>query len=105
MLISGKVGDKYPRASILGIDLRWAYVQHMKFAFLTWRSPIQPAGVPPNVKVTVDECESNWLYDDNHFDYVHSRPMAKTKPKSFRKPIRTSLTTYLTSFLKPFLDL
>jgi hypothetical protein len=51
------VGDQYPAAEVLGVDL----------------SPIQPSWVPPNVKFMVDDLESPWLYPENHFDYVHSR--------------------------------
>ncbi|KAL0937798.1 methyltransferase domain-containing protein [Colletotrichum truncatum] len=52
-----KVGDQYPSATVLGVDL----------------SPIQPDWVPPNVKFEVDDVESPWLYPSNHFDYIHSR--------------------------------
>lgn len=51
------VGDLYPGASILGIDL----------------SPIQPEWVPPSVKFMVDDVESPWLRPLNHFDYIHAR--------------------------------
>lgn len=51
------VGDQYPSAHIVGIDL----------------SPIQPDWLPPNVRFIVDDAESPWLYPRNHFDYVHSR--------------------------------
>ncbi|KAI9740853.1 MAG: hypothetical protein M1818_004458 [Claussenomyces sp. TS43310] len=51
------MGDDYPSASILGIDL----------------SPIQPAWVPPNVRFMVDDAESPWLHPANHFDFVHAR--------------------------------
>lgn len=53
----GEVGDQYPSAQVLGVDL----------------SPIQPDWVPPNVKFEVDDVESAWLYNANHFDYIHSR--------------------------------
>jgi hypothetical protein len=51
------VGDLYPGASILGMDL----------------SPIQPQWVPPSVKFMVDDVESPWLRPLNHFDYIHAR--------------------------------
>jgi len=51
------VGDLYPRANVLGVDL----------------SPIQPEWVPPNVKFMVDDVESQWLRPLNHFDYIHAR--------------------------------
>lgn len=52
-----EMGDLYPGASILGMDL----------------SPIQPQWVPPSVKFMVDDVESPWLRPLNHFDYIHAR--------------------------------
>lgn len=52
-----EMGDQFPSANVLGIDL----------------SPIQPDWVPSNVHFVVDDAESEWLYPENHFDYVHSR--------------------------------
>ncbi|OTB03948.1 hypothetical protein M426DRAFT_59510 [Hypoxylon sp. CI-4A] len=52
-----EMGDAYPSANVLGIDL----------------SPIQPQWVPPNVRFLVDDVESQWLHPKNHFDYIHSR--------------------------------
>ncbi|PHH65201.1 hypothetical protein CDD81_3060 [Ophiocordyceps australis] len=52
-----EMGDEYPSANVLGIDL----------------SPIQPDWLPPNVRFVVDDVESPWLYQRNHFDYIHSR--------------------------------
>ena len=49
--------DMYEGASVMGIDL----------------SPIQTNWVPPNLKFMVDDAESEWLYPQNHFDYVHTR--------------------------------
>jgi hypothetical protein len=51
------VGDQFPSANVLGVDL----------------SPIQPDWVPPNVKFLVDDIESPWLFQRNYFDYIHSR--------------------------------
>ena len=51
------VGDLYPGASIVGVDL----------------SPIQPEWVPPGVKFMVDDVESAWLRPLDHFDYIHGR--------------------------------
>ena len=48
------VGDLYPGANILGVDLR----------------PIQPAWVPLNVKFMVNDVESSWLRPLNYFDYI-----------------------------------
>lgn len=52
------VGDRYPGAEVLGIDL----------------SPIQPSWVPPNVKFVIDDVEAEWLNGDN-WDFVHLRNM------------------------------
>ncbi|KAG4431839.1 hypothetical protein IFR05_012677 [Cadophora sp. M221] len=51
------IGDEYPSASVLGIDL----------------SPIQPVWVPPNVKFMVDDFESPWLHGRDRFDFIHAR--------------------------------
>ncbi|TDZ13389.1 Secondary metabolism regulator LAE1 [Colletotrichum spinosum] len=54
-----EVADKFPSASVLGIDL----------------SPIQPTWIPPSVKFLVDDAENEWMYGDV-FDFVHLRHMA-----------------------------
>jgi len=54
-----EMGDKYPKAEILGNDL----------------SPIQPRWVPPNVRFEVDDVENEWTYHQK-FDYIHCRFMA-----------------------------
>jgi hypothetical protein len=51
------VGDEYPEAEIVGIDL----------------SPIQPSWVPPNVRFIVDDAEDEWPYRAGSFDFVHAR--------------------------------
>ena len=38
-------------------------------------SPIQPPWVPPNCKFELDNCELEWTYPDNTFDYIHIRCM------------------------------
>lgn len=53
------VGDEYPEAEVIGIDL----------------SPIQPSWVPPNVKFMVDDAEAEWLFGADTFDLVHARFM------------------------------
>ncbi|EEH20462.2 hypothetical protein PABG_02721 [Paracoccidioides brasiliensis Pb03] len=65
------MGDEYPCANILGIDL----------------SPIQPLWVPPNVRFMVDDAECAWLHPDNHFDFVHLRHLTssiKDFPRLFK---------------------
>ncbi|KAI0830422.1 S-adenosyl-L-methionine-dependent methyltransferase [Hypoxylon sp. FL0890] len=54
------MGDEYPAAEILGIDL----------------SPIQPIWVPQNVQFLVDNIEEEWVQPPNSLDYIHSRQMA-----------------------------
>ena len=55
------VGDEYPQAEVIGIDL----------------SPIQPSWVPPNVRFLVDDAEAPWVYSQP-FDYIHARHMNAT---------------------------
>lgn len=51
------MADRYPSASVLGIDL----------------SPIQPNWVPMNARFLVDDVESPWLDPPDFFDFVHAR--------------------------------
>jgi SAM-dependent methyltransferase len=51
--------DEHSSAAVLGTDL----------------SPIQPTWVPPNLKFEIDDCEAEWAYPDNHFDYIHIRSL------------------------------
>ncbi|KAI1429773.1 S-adenosyl-L-methionine-dependent methyltransferase [Xylaria sp. FL1777] len=51
-----EMGDRFPDASILGLDL----------------SPIQPSSVPPNVTFQVDDVEDTWVHD-NDYDFIHMR--------------------------------
>ena len=54
-----EMGDEHPDAQILGTDL----------------SPIQPELVPPNCIFEIDDCEMEWTWPDNHFDYIHIRDL------------------------------
>lgn len=54
-----EVGDQYPSAEVLGLDL----------------SPIQPQWVPPNVKFMIDDVEDEWL-NGSDWDLIHFRSMA-----------------------------
>ncbi|KAI0006697.1 S-adenosyl-L-methionine-dependent methyltransferase [Xylariaceae sp. FL0662B] len=56
------MGDEYPDAEILGIDL----------------SPIQPVWVPRNVQFLVDNVEEEWLLPPGSLDYIHARQMSTT---------------------------
>ncbi|KAI1175929.1 S-adenosyl-L-methionine-dependent methyltransferase [Nemania sp. FL0916] len=51
-----EMGDRYPEANIIGVDL----------------SPIQPTSVPPNVTFQVDDIEDTWV-QDNDYDFIHMR--------------------------------
>ncbi|KAJ8111419.1 hypothetical protein ONZ43_g5624 [Nemania bipapillata] len=51
-----EMGDRYPEANILGVDL----------------SPIQPTSVPPNVTFQVDDVEDTWVHE-NDYDFIHMR--------------------------------
>ncbi len=66
------MGDEYPSASILGVDL----------------SPIQPLWVPSNVRFVVDDVESLWIEQENFYDLVHGRhitPAIKDFPALIRR--------------------
>jgi len=66
------VGDKYPSATVLGVDL----------------SPIQPLWVPPNVKFMVDDIEDEWVHST--FDFIHMRtisPIIKDVPKLLKQAL------------------
>ncbi|PGH35078.1 hypothetical protein GX50_02109 [[Emmonsia] crescens] len=67
------MGDKYPGAHVLGIDL----------------SPIQPMWVPPNVRFMVDDAECPWLHPDDHFDFVHIRHLTAAI-KDFPKLVKAA---------------
>ncbi|MCJ1313077.1 hypothetical protein MMC25_006754 [Agyrium rufum] len=54
-----EIADRFPNAVVIGTDL----------------SPVQPNWVPGNVRFEIDDMESEWLYKDNSFDYIHSRYM------------------------------
>lgn len=51
--------DEHPSAVVIGTDL----------------SCIQPSYVPPNVRFEIDDCEDEWLYEEDSFDYIHIRTL------------------------------
>ncbi|KAL1956520.1 hypothetical protein VTO42DRAFT_7083 [Malbranchea cinnamomea] len=52
-----EMADMFPNTEINGTDL----------------SPVQPTSVPENVHFYVDDAnEADWLWPDNHFDYIHT---------------------------------
>lgn len=69
------MGDEYPSADILGIDL----------------SPIQPVWVPPNVRFIVDDVEADWVQPANSLDYIHVRGMG-TAIKNFPRLMEQAYT-------------
>jgi len=54
------MGDAYPEAQVLATDL----------------SPIQPSWVPPNVEFLIEDCETEWSFSPNSFDFIHVRSLA-----------------------------
>ncbi|KAJ4405422.1 hypothetical protein N0V85_004676 [Neurospora sp. IMI 360204] len=49
--------DEFPNAEVIGTDV----------------SPIQPSWVPPNVKFEIDDCNQEWTWAENSFDFIHMR--------------------------------
>jgi SAM-dependent methyltransferase len=71
------IGDTFPSAQVIGIDL----------------SPIQPTWVPPNVQFIVDDAESDWMFSEDSFDYIHIRGLLgsiKDWPKLLKQCYRCS---------------
>jgi hypothetical protein len=85
-LLNYAVADKFPSASVVGVDL----------------SPIQPSWVPPNLKFLVDDIEDEWMHGDD-FDFVHMRcisPWLKDEVKVLRQAYEyTSQNSPLTIIL------
>jgi len=53
------VADKYPSAQVIGTDI----------------SPIQPSWVPPNCKFEIEDCQLEWTFPENHFDFIYMRTL------------------------------
>lgn len=51
------MAEQFPNAQIIGTDL----------------SPIQPSWIPPNVQFELDDAESEWTFEHDHFDFIHVR--------------------------------
>ncbi|KAF8463284.1 S-adenosyl-L-methionine-dependent methyltransferase [Kalaharituber pfeilii] len=51
------MADKFPESQIIGTDL----------------SPIQPNWVPSNIMFEIDDCEAEWTYPEDYFDFIHVR--------------------------------
>ncbi|KAJ5164254.1 uncharacterized protein N7500_006084 [Penicillium coprophilum] len=54
------IAEKFPHAHVIGNDI----------------SPIQPSWVAPNIEFIVEDFESEWDYERNHFDFIHARCLA-----------------------------
>ncbi|KAL2012341.1 hypothetical protein VTN00DRAFT_5059 [Thermoascus crustaceus] len=54
------VAEKFRKAHVVGNDL----------------SAIQPRWVPPNLEFVVEDFENEWLYEPDHFDFIHARTIA-----------------------------
>ncbi|EWC44255.1 hypothetical protein DRE_01081 [Drechslerella stenobrocha 248] len=52
-----EIADRFPSASVIGTDL----------------APIQPTWVPPNLEFQIDDCQCDWTFGKNTFDFVHIR--------------------------------
>lgn len=51
------IADKFFDAEVIGTDL----------------SPVQPGMQPDNCRFEIDDCMSEWVYPENHFDFIHIR--------------------------------
>ncbi|KAL1965535.1 hypothetical protein VTN77DRAFT_5618 [Rasamsonia byssochlamydoides] len=51
------MADKFPSAHVIGNDL----------------SAIQPSWIPPNLEFIIEDFEQEWTYDENYFDFIHTR--------------------------------
>ncbi|EFX03665.1 methyltransferase type 12 [Grosmannia clavigera kw1407] len=69
-----EMGDKYPSARVIGLDL----------------SPIQPVWVPPNVEFVVEDAEEDQWIHGNDFDFIHFRVAAVV----LKDPIRVAATAF-----------
>lgn len=49
--------DDFTNAEVIGTDV----------------SPIQPSWVPPNVKFELDDCNREWTWNEDSFDFIHLR--------------------------------
>ncbi|CEI61680.1 hypothetical protein FVEN_g2746 [Fusarium venenatum] len=56
--------DKFPGCEVIGTDI----------------SPIQPSWVPPNLKFEIEDCNQDWTFAPESFDYVHLRYLVGCVP-------------------------
>ncbi|KAI9172851.1 hypothetical protein HJFPF1_02365 [Paramyrothecium foliicola] len=67
--------DEFPSSEVIGTDI----------------SPIQPGWVPPNCHFELDNCEAEWTYKSNTYDYIHIRGLVgcvQDWPKLYRECLR-----------------
>lgn len=53
------MADKFPDCEIVGVDT----------------AAVQPNLVPPNVVFELDDAEKEWLWEKDHFDFIHIREL------------------------------
>lgn len=63
MILPSDMADKYPEASVKGIDV----------------SPIQPFWIPPNAKFEMDDFNLRWE-DQEKYDLIHARELLGSVP-------------------------
>ncbi|KAK8256024.1 S-adenosyl-L-methionine-dependent methyltransferase [Phyllosticta capitalensis] len=51
------MAEQFPSAEVIGTDI----------------APVQPTWTPPNCYFEVDDCEMDWQFRKNSFDFIHSR--------------------------------
>ncbi|TDZ39718.1 Secondary metabolism regulator LAE1 [Colletotrichum trifolii] len=56
--------DQFPDAEVVGTDI----------------SPIQPTWVPANLRFVIDDCLLDWMWPEDHFDFVHLRCLYGSVP-------------------------
>ena len=59
LICSSDFAEAHPNTAVVGTDL----------------SPIQPNTKPPNLSFEIDDCCSDWVYPNDHFDYIHTRQL------------------------------
>ncbi|RMY76253.1 hypothetical protein D0863_02088 [Hortaea werneckii] len=69
------MADRFPTAQVIGTDL----------------SPVPPGMQPHNVTFEIDDCCSEWVFPNDHFDFVHIRGLFGSVadwPKLYREAYR-----------------
>ncbi|OHE99289.1 UMTA protein [Colletotrichum orchidophilum] len=56
--------DQFPDAEVIGTDI----------------SPIQPSWVPTNLRFVIDDFLLDWMWPENHFDFIHLRCLYGSVP-------------------------